>query len=46
MTVVLGTVTKELVQVLEDLEIRRQVETILATVLLKSARMQRRVIEL
>ena len=35
---VLGTVTKELVQELDDLEIRRRVETIQATVLLRSAK--------
>ena len=34
----LGTVTKELVKGLEDLEIRRRVETIQTTALLRSAR--------
>ena len=42
---VLCTVTKELVQGLEDLEIRWRVETIQTTALLKSARISRRVLE-
>ena len=41
----LGTVTKGLVQELEDLEIRGRVETIQTTALLRSARIQRRVLE-
>ena len=41
----LGTVTKGLIQRLEDLEIRGQVETIQTTALLKSARILRRVLE-
>ena len=41
----LGTVTKELVQGLEELEIRGRVETIYTTVLLKPARILRRVLE-
>ena len=41
----LGTVTKGLVQGLEDLEIRGRVETIQTTVLLRSARILRRVLE-
>ena len=41
----LGTVTKELVQELDDLEIRGRVETIKATVLLKSAKILRKVLE-
>ena len=41
----LGTVTKGLVQGLEDLKIRGQVETIQATVLLRSDRILRRVLE-
>ena len=44
-TVPLGTATKELVQGLKDLEIRGQVETIQTTVLLRSARILRRVLE-
>ena len=40
-----GTVTKELVQGLEDLEIKGRVETIQTTVLLRSARILRRVLE-
>ena len=42
---VLGTVTKELVQALEDLKIRGQVETIQTTALLRPARILRRVLE-
>ena len=42
---VLGTVTKGLVQGLEDLEIRGRVETIQTTALLRSARILRRVQE-
>ena len=42
---VLGTVTKGLVQGLADSEIRGRVETIQTTVLLKSARILRRVLE-
>ena len=41
----LGSVTKELVQRLEYLEIRGQVETIQTTALLRSDRIQRRVLE-
>ena len=41
----LGTVTEELVQGLEDLEIRGRVETIQTTALLRSARILRRVLE-
>ena len=41
----LGTVTKGLLKGLEDLEIRGQVETILTTVLLRSTRILRRVLE-
>ena len=41
----LGTVTKGLVQGLEDLEIRERVETIQTTALLKLARILRRVLE-
>ena len=41
----LGTVTKGLVQGLEDLEIRGQVETIQTTALLRSASILRRVLE-
>ena len=41
----LGTVTKGLVQGLDDLEIRRKVETILTTILLRLARILRRVLE-
>ena len=41
----LGTVTKGLVQKLEDLEIRGQVETVQTTALLRSARILRRVLE-
>ena len=40
-----GRVTKDLVQGLEDLEIRGQVETIQTTALLRSARIPRRVLE-
>ena len=39
----LDTVIKGLVQELEDLEIRKQVETIQTTTLLRSARILRRV---
>ena len=42
---VLGTVTKGFIQELEDLEIRRRVETIQTTALLRSARILRRVLE-
>ena len=42
---VLGTVTKELVKGLEELEIRKQVETIQTTALLRLARILRRVLE-
>ena len=41
----LGTVTKGLVKRLEDLEIRRRVETIQTRALLRSARILRRVPE-
>ena len=41
----LGTVTKRLVQGLEDLEIRGRVETIQTTALLRSARILKRVLE-
>ena len=41
----LSTVTKGLIQGLEDLEIRGQVETIQTTALLRSARKLRRVLE-
>ena len=41
----LDTVTKGLVQGLEDLEIRREMETIKTTALLRSARLLRRVLE-
>ena len=41
----LGTVTKGLVQGLEDLEMTGQVETVQTTVLLRLARIQRRVLE-
>ena len=40
-----GTVTKELVQRLEDLEIRGQVKTVQTTALLQSVRIPRRVLE-
>ena len=43
--IVIGTVTKGLVQRLEDLEIRGRVETIKTTALLRSARILRRVLE-
>ena len=43
--VALGTVSKGLVQGVEDLEIRGQVETIQTTTLLRSARILRRVLE-
>ena len=42
---VLSTVTKGLVQGLEDLEIRKQVETIQTTALLRLARIPRRILE-
>ena len=42
----LGTVTKGLVQGLEDLEVKGQVETIQTTALLRSARILRRVLEI
>ena len=41
----LGTVTKELVKGLEDLEIRGRGETITTTTLLRSARILKRVME-
>ena len=41
----LRTVTKGLVQGLEDLEIRKLMETIQATALLRSARILRKVLE-
>ena len=41
----LGTVTKILIKGLEDLEIRRQVETIQTTALLRSAKILRKVLE-
>ena len=41
----LGTVTKVLVQGLEDVEITRRVETVQTTALLRSARILRRVME-
>ena len=41
----LGTVTKGLLQGLEDLEIRGRVETIQTTALLRSVRILRRVLE-
>ena len=41
----LGTVTKGLVQGLEDLEITGRVETFQTTALLRSARIPRRVLE-
>ena len=41
----LGTVTKELIQGLEDLEIRGQEETIQTVALLRSTRILRRVLE-
>ena len=41
----LGTVTKELLKGLEDLEIRGRVETIQTTTLLRSVRILRRVLE-
>ena len=40
-----GTVTKGLLKVLEDLEVGGRVETIQTTALLKTVRMQRRVLE-
>ena len=40
-----GTVTKELLKGLEDLEVGRQVETIQTTTLLRTARILRRVLE-
>ena len=42
---ILGTVTKGLIQELEDLEITGQVEAIQTTALLKLARILRRVLE-
>ena len=42
----LGTVTKRLVQRLEDLEITGQVETVQTTALLRSARILRRILEM
>ena len=41
----LGTITKVLLKDLEDLEVGGRVETIQITVLLKTARMLRRVLE-
>ena len=41
----LGTITKRLIKVLEDLEIRGRVETIQTIALLRSARILRRVLE-
>ena len=41
----LGTVTKGLIQGLEDLEIRGRMETIQTTALLRSARIQRRILK-
>ena len=41
----LGTVIEELVQGVEDLEIRGRVETIQTTILLRSAKILRRVLE-
>ena len=41
----LGTVTKGLIQGLEDLEIKGRVETIKTTLLLRSVRILRRVLE-
>ena len=41
----LGTVTKGLIKVLEDLEIRERVENIQITTILRSARILRRVLE-
>ena len=41
----LGTVTKGLIKGLEDLEMRERVETIQTTMLLRSARILRRVLE-
>ena len=41
----LGTVTKGLVKGLKELEIRKQVEIIQMTTLLRSARIQRRILE-
>ena len=41
-----GTITKGLVERLEDLEIRRRVETIQTKALLRSARILRRVLEI
>ena len=41
----LGTVTKELLKGLENLEIRGRVETIQTTTLLRSARILRRVLK-
>ena len=43
--IALGTVTKGLIQGLEDLEITGRVETIQTTALLRSARILRRVLE-
>ena len=42
----LGTVTTELVQGLEDLEIKGRMETIQTTALLRSAKILRRVLEI
>ena len=41
----LGTITKELLKGLEDLEVGRRVETIQTTTLLRTARILRRVLE-
>ena len=42
----LGTLTKGFVQSLEDLEIRGREETIQTTILLRSARIQKRVMKI
>ena len=41
----LGTITKELLKSLEELEIGRRVETIQTTAFLKTARILRRILE-
>ena len=43
--IVIGTLTKGLIQELEDLEIMGQVESIKTTALLRSARILRRILE-
>ena len=43
--IVLGTVTKELIQGLEDMEKTGQAETIQTTALLRSARILRKVLD-